>query len=148
MYTAHSRVMAMAAKTASITAVGDKHDLIPLDSRNLCEMRVEFSIADVGYVTSSMVKGAQSFDGTGFCVAFRFEKMLHAVIAGAMPRVVDHNIIALLNFRFGNETVEHTYDVGAGRCQVIVRYWVFGTEEILDTSFWHAKVVDEVTPQQ
>ncbi len=31
-----------------------------------------------------------------------------------------------------NETVEHIYNVGAGRCQVIARDWGFGIEETLD----------------
>ena len=147
MYAVHSQVWDMAAKTASVTAVCDKGELIPLDPRNLFEKSVELLIADIGYVTPFGVDGVTiervpSFDGTDICIAFRFEKMVRAVIAGAAPSKVYKHIVPRFYFLVVNETIEQFYDIGVGRCQRFARDWVFGTEETLYTFFWHAKVVD------
>ncbi len=68
-----------------------------------------------------MVKGAQSFNRTRFCVMVRFERMLCTVITGAMPSEVDKNIIPQINFLIVDETVEHLFDVVTRQRQGITR---------------------------
>ncbi|PBK72059.1 hypothetical protein ARMSODRAFT_972751 [Armillaria solidipes] len=84
VYAAHFYVW-VAGETASVTAVCDERNLMPLGARYFREKSVELSVADVG------------------------------IIAGAVPSEVDKNIVPRIDFLIVDETIEHLYDMVATR---------------------------------
>ncbi len=65
-----------------------------------------------------------------------------------MSGEVDDNIVASLNMRVVNETVERIYDVGARRCHrlgITIGRRV-GAEETLNMFLWYTKLVGQEIP--
>ncbi len=133
-----------------MAAICDECNVMSLCLGYHCEQSAKLPVTDVRYpvlirVNGVTVDGAQSLDRTITGLAYGFcGQMLRTIVARAVPRVIDDDIVARLNVRVINETVEHVYDVGSGRCNWFIRRGGnMGAKKALNTLFGNADILNQ-----